>query len=141
MVPLEACWMDYQSFVEGSGTNKFTPLPRINPNSLVNCLSKEVMLPVLCSATTHSGSLEAISQANCSRPLNLSQKMARPPKAQICHWLIMVIPLCHSTVVPSSSLEDIQMVTPQQPISMRRRRVGGKDPTSRREDPVILLEC
>ena len=31
--------------------------------------------------------------------------------------------------------------TPQQPISMRRRRVGGQDPTSRMEDSGILLEC
>merc|ERR1719361_1558586 len=49
------------------------------------------------------------------------------------------MPLCHSTVVPSSSLEEVE--TPQEPISMRRRRVGGQDPTSRREDVIILLEC
>ena len=84
--------------------------------------------------------LEAmISHTRSSRPLKLSQKMARPPKAQICLWLFLVIPLWHSTVVPSSSLEEQE--TSQEPISMRRRRVGGQDPTSRTEDGIILLEC
>ena len=51
-----------------------------------------------------------------------------------------IVPLNSGALLPSSSLEDI-VETPQQSISMRRKRVGGQVPTSRMEDGFILLEC
>ena len=57
------------------------------------------------------------------------------------------LPLSRHAIVPLNSGAFILIggyggdSSPQQPISMRRRRVGGQDPTSRREEVVILREC